>query len=447
MGTGALVLMLIVIVLVFVLRRKFILAPLLFGMLLLPFGQTFVIGGMHLFVGRILILAGLLRGVSSNSAGQPLLGGGFNIVDKFFALQFILRACAFVLRLPEFGAVANQIGLAWDTLGGYFLMRMLIQKEEDILRATKILSVIAAVLGATMLAEKFLGVNVYGFLKNVPIISEVRKGSIRAQGPFHHAILAGVFGATLLPLFFWLWKSRKARFLGLTGMIASTIITFTAASSTPASAYLAAVFAICMWPLRTTLRLIRWGIVFGILVLNFAMTAPVWWALEHIDLAGGSSGGHRAELIDNFVRHFGDWWLIGTSDNAKWGYEMWDQSNTYVNEGEQGGLMTFVCFTIVLYLAYKWVGVSRQSCKGHRSDEWFFWLLGATLFAHSVAFFGISYFDQTKFSWYLFLAMISAGTAPLIRARTPHQAELGEPAPEIIGEPTLDSWWQSDVLS
>src|SRR5262249_15970289 len=149
---------------------------------------------------------------------------------------------------------------------------------------------------------KLTGVNLYGILGGQRIVPEIRNGSIRAQGPFHHAILAGTFGATLVPLFYWLWKSKGSKFLGAAGMLASTVITVSATSSTPVSAYLAGVAAICLWPFRRNLRIFRWSIVLGIIVLNFVMKAPVWWALEHVDLAGGSAGQHRAELIDNFFR-------------------------------------------------------------------------------------------------------------------------------------------------
>jgi hypothetical protein len=52
------------------------------------------------------------------------------------------------------------------------------------------------------------------------------------------------------------------------------------------------------------------------------MKAPVWFLIARIDLAGGSSGYHRAMLIDTFLRHFGDWWLLGTKDAFSWGWDM-----------------------------------------------------------------------------------------------------------------------------
>ena len=435
LGVGVAVLAVLAIVLVLVVRRKLVLGPLMFAIVLLPFGQTLVLGGFHLFAYRILVLVGLLRAVTSRTSRGSLFGTGRNSLDTFFILWAIFRAMAFVLRFREMGAILNQAGFLWDAIGGYLLMRFLIQDDEDCLRLTKILSAIAAVLAVTMLYEKLYDVNLYGFLTAAPIIPEIRNGSIRAQGPFHHAILAGTFGATLLPLFIWLWMSKKARLLGLLGMLASTVITVTAASSTPVSAYLAAIISICCWPLRRSMRLIRWGFVIGVVMLNFAMHAPVWWALEHVDLAGGSAGEHRAELIDNFIRHFGDWWLIGTSDNASWGFEMWDISNQYVSEGEVGGLATFICFASMLYLGYKWIGISRGRSAPDRTREWQFWLLGATLFSNCVAFMGISYFDQTRFYWYALLALISVTTGPLVR-RTANvdnkqQSQAEQPAASV----------------
>jgi hypothetical protein len=163
------------------------------------------------------------------------------------------------------------------------------------------------------------------------------------------------------------------------------------------------------------MRLVRWGVVIAILGLNFMMHAPVWWVLAHIDLAGGSAGHHRAELVDNFVNHFGDWWLIGTKDYGDWGFLMKDISNQYVAEGEVGGLVSFVCIITVIALSFKRIGISRRLVQGNRQKEWYYWVLGAAFFSHSVAFLGIGYFDQTKHAWYALLAMIYAATATAIR--------------------------------
>jgi hypothetical protein len=420
LGTGVLVIMLVSLVVIFLVPRKYVMAPLMFGVFLVPAGETLVLGGVHLFVSRILILAGLIRVICSRWSQRNVLNHGYTSIDKVFTVRTIVRAVAFVLIYMEMGAVVNQVGFLWDALGGFFLMRLLIGDDLDVRRTIKILCGVAIVLSATMLYEKFTSVNVYGLIAGHSIVPEIRNGSIRAQGPFHHAILAGTFGATLLPLFVWLWRSKKDRFLAVLGMGASTAITFCSASSTPVSAFLAGILGICLWPLRSRMRTIRWGLVAAVLLLNIVMHAPVWWALEHVDLAGGSAGEHRAELLDNFVRHFGDWWLIGTKDNANWGFEMWDLSNQYIAEGELGGIIPFACLVIVITLAFKKLGRARKAVRGDREKEWYFWLLGAALFSHTVAFFGISYFDQTEHAWFALLAMIVAATACCTQGSVPN---------------------------
>lgn len=427
LGTGVLVLMLLAILLIFLVPRKYVLVPLLSGLFLLPFGQTLVVGGVHVFVTRILLLAGIIRAIVSRPRNGGWLGAGFNKIDGIFILWTVFRGLAFVITYGEMGAVINQMGFFWDALGGYFLIRTFVSDDEEVQRLFKTLAGIAIVLSAAMLYEKFFDFNLYSILTGTHLAPEIRNGSIRAQGPFHHAILAGTFGATLLPLFFWLWKSGKSKLLGIGGMLASTAITFSAASSTPVSAYLAAILAIALWPMRRNMRMIRWGMVVGIICLNFVMHAPVWYFLEHIDLAGGSAGQHRAELIDNFVHHFGDWWLVGTKDNAKWGFEMWDISNQYVAEGESGGLASFVCFVAILTMCFKRIGVSRKLAEG-TGREWYFWLLGTAFFSHCVAFLGISYFDQTRYAWYALAGSILVATA---------EAAATEPVPEHPLETTL----------
>jgi hypothetical protein len=414
MGTPLLMVLLLLVLLILLVRRKFILCPLMFGLFLLPFGQTLVILGFHLYASRILIATAFARVLATRSPDKPLLGAGFNSLDKLFIIWAIVRATAFILQHRQMGAVYNQLGFFWDALGGYFLMRFLIQDDDDCLQVIKVLSSIAAILGVTLLYEHLHGVNLYEVLNGKPIFTDIRNGSYRAKGPFHHAILAGTFLATLFPLFVWLWKSKALRFMALVSLFASLLGIFSTASSTPIGSLLAGMGAIFTWPMRRNMRMIRWGIVVGLILLNFAMHASIWWALMHIDFAGGSAGQHRAELIDSFVNHFGEWWLIGTKDNANWGFEMWDTSNQYLKEAQVGGLAAVICFLGMLYVGYRWIGIARNANADDHQKELYLWFLGAALFSHTVGFFGICYFDQTGFSWYALLAIICTATAPYI---------------------------------
>jgi hypothetical protein len=95
---------------------------------------------------------------------------------------------------------------------------------------------------------------------------------------------------------------------------------------------------------------------------------------------------------------------------------MWDTSNQYVAEGESGGLAAFILFILLISYSFGKLGRARKAVEGDRNREWYFWLIGCALFSHVVGFFGISYFDQTRMSWFALLVIILAATAPVLAA-------------------------------
>src|SRR5208283_193587 len=169
------------------------------------------------------------------------------------------------------------------------------------------------------------------------------------------------------------------------------------------------------------------------------MKAPVWFVISHIDIVGGNSSYQRAFLIDQFIRHFGDWWLLGTFQSDSWGFDMWDHTNQFVAEGESGGLATLICFIAMISVSFGMLGKARKAVEGDNEKEWMVWILGAALFAHVVGYFGISYFDQTRVAWFALLAMISAATAPILasQAATETVSAGGFLAPRFGNRPAL----------
>jgi hypothetical protein len=414
-----LIAMLIAMILIFLLPRKYVIWPFLSTAFLVPLGQSILVGGLHFFVIRLIILTVAVRMLASAfSSPDGIFGKRLGVFDVVFLLWAFFRALAGVLVFSfNSGALVYQSGFLLDAIGGFFVLRYLIRDDEDIYRAIRAFAAISIVIAGCMLFEKVHQVNVFGLLGGVRPAPEIRNGSVRSQGPFEHELLAGSFGATLLPLFFLLWKSGKSRVLGIFGAIAATVMVLTSASSTPVLAYGAALIGICAWPLRRLMRPVRWGIVAALLLLNMVMKAPVWFVIMHIDVVGGSSGYHRARLVNDFILHFRDWWLMGTTENSRWGFNMWDLCNQYVAEGQLGGLATFICFIALICICFSKIGTARKAVEGDRAKEWYFWLLGVTLFSHIIAFFGISYFDQTRVSWFALLAMIQVATAPHVFAR------------------------------
>jgi hypothetical protein len=432
--------MILSIILIFVLPRNRIVVPLLFMTFLSPWAQQVYVGGVHLFVPRILILIALFRVAFKNpNAPASRFAGGWNGVDAVFALWVIFRAMAFIIVYKgDSGAIIYEGGFIWDIMGAYILLRMLVQTEEDVTRVMKIFAVVAIVCGLTMLNEKVRAQNVFGYLGSLPVTPEIREGSVRAQGPFAHPILAGTFGVTLVPLWWWLWYSRKARVLAALGFIGSTLMMISCASSTPLFAYLAALIGLAMWPLRNRMRLTRWGVVGLLVSLHMVMKAPVWMLIARVDLIAGNSGYHRAELIDQCIRHFSDWWLVGTNLVSTFGDDMWDLSNQFVAEAETGGLLTFILFVMIISRSFSRIGTARKLVAGEAKEgtqprqEWFMWLLGIALFTHVVSYFGISYYDNIKIYWCAFLAIVVAATEPILATQ-----KVSQDVPESPGHYAL----------
>jgi len=430
MSFTVLALMFLVIPLVLALPRKYAIAPFLLFVFLTPIEQQFYVGGLHFFAQRIVILCGCLRLFWAKApAGGSIFGGGINRIDKVFLWWAIARATAFTLRFHDGGALANQIGFIWDTVGGYFLVRYLIQDEDDIRRTAKVLAVIAVVMAGCMVYEQRTLVNPFALLMGGKVHPDVRYGRVRCRGIFAQQILASAFGGTLVPLFCWLWKGGKSKIGAIAGLTASSLITWTASSSTGISAYLMGAGVLCMWPIRRHMRVVRWSIVAAILGLTMMMKAPLWYIMARVDFVGGSTGWDRAYLVDQFVRHFTDWFLLGT-DSAVWGDFTWDLCNQFVAEGSQGGIVAFVLFIALVALCFQRIGIARKAAEGDLRREKMLWMLGALVAAHVAGFFGISYFDQSKVWWFATLAMISAATTGV------------KPAPAIkrIPEPEWNRW-------
>jgi len=420
-------------VLILVLPRKYVIGPLLLATFLLPLGQQFVTGGVHWQAPRIIVMVALVRMIVSRSASRTLLANGFNGVDwALFGCGLSQMVAMLLLYSFDPGVVYNQFGFLIDFIGSYCVVRAFIETEEDIYRALKWMAFITVILAVGMIREQMTLENIFGVIGGTRLIPDVRENRIRSMGVFQHSIIAGCFAATLLPLFFLLWKNGKARIAAICGVAGCTAMTITSNSSTPLLAYVAGIGAVCLWPLRARMQLVRRGSVAMLLVLQLVMIAPVWFLIARIDLTGGSSGYHRAELVDQFINHFRDWWLVGTKDAGTWGYDMWDQQNQFVNIGETGGILALVLFLLVITKLYKRLGEARRLVEG-TEQEWLLWFLGAALFAHLSAFFGVNYFDQSKLSFYMLLAMISAATTSVFQTAEENEAE--DAARELAPEP------------
>ena len=433
---GALV---IAIVLVFLLPRQFVLLPLLFLTIVTPLSQGLMIFSLNFSVLRIMVMVGWIRLFGELLVNPAAVKFRLNSLDKVFFMWGVSSVVTFSVLWSSWGAFIHQMGFLYNAFGVYFLMRVLIRDPDDVDRVTKIFAMICGVLAILMVCEQVTGKNPLNVIGGIHDSVVLRGDRLRSQAGFGHAILAGVFGATLFPLFVGLWsKGGRSRATAFVGLVASSVIVFTAASSTPVLAYLAGIGALCIWPFRERMRVIRWGVIASLVTLHIVMNAPVWALIARVGVVTGSTGYHRYRLVDEFITRIGTWWLFGTKDYWKWDWNMWDTTNQYVAIGWSGGLITLILFFAIIWRAFQSLGVARKAAKDRAKVEFPLWAMCCGLFSHLVAFMGIAYFDQTVVAWYVLLAMIPAATMGAIETS---RAQPQPPADvEVVDEPVPE--WQ-----
>lgn len=397
-------------ILIVLLPRRLALVPLMVGTCYLTLGQNVDILGLNFYAFRILILAGWARLVIRREIPFVKL----NTIDKLIVLWMTSSIVTYTLLYQTTAALINRFGLAYNSLGLYFLFRLLIRDLEEF---NKVLTMIAAIiipLAALMLFEHWSGKNVFSYFGGVNAISEFRVGQFRSQGPFRHPILAGTFGATLMPLMVQLWWQERSRSLAFLAIIASSIIVISSHSRGPLMAFLFGILGLVAWRFRRYMKVIRWGILVALLSLHFIiMKAPVWFLFARISQLTGGSGWYRAYLIDQAIAHFGEWWMVGTKDTASWmpftlTEDKADITSQFIGEAVNGGLLTLILFVLIIMYSFKCIG---QSINRYQNSSFnikiLLWAMGAALFSHVMSFFSVGYFDQIVVVLFLLLAGIS----------------------------------------
>jgi hypothetical protein len=394
--------------LLLLLPRRRALIPLVLMTCYMTFGQQVVLMSFHFTMLRVVVLVGLVR---------VLVRGELRAVrwlrmDTLVVFWVLTIVCIYTMLWQSTGAFVNRLGFAYDSLGLFFICRSLIVDIEDINYVCKIFAMALVPVAICMCVEKMTGQNPFFIFGGVPKMTELRNGVVRCQGPFRHPILAGTFGAIWVPLFVGLLRQGGANAVraGI-GIISATGITVLSGSSGPVATLMVSVVALLFWPMKKQLRLVRWGVVAGLLMLQLAMQAPIWFIFAKINILSGSTGWHRAHLIDRTVAHFSEWWLLGAKSVEPWGVWAGDVTNQYVIQGITGGLLGLVLFLAIIISAFTSVGMALKRSEG---SHWMLWTIGCTLLAHSVTFLSVSYFDQNIVNWYLILAMCCA-TRPILR--------------------------------
>lgn len=373
-------------------------------------GQGTQVGSFNFPIIRIVLGIGLLR---IFVRGEWRLGA-INQIDWLVVAFCCWALISSLFHKDPSAALKFALGFIYNVGGLYFLVRSLCRSLGEAERLFVIVAALIVPVAVAMLFEKRTGHNLFSLLGSVPVNAAVRNGSIRAQGPFGHAILAGTVGAVTLPLMVGIFRSYRK--VAVVGMAACFAMIFSSASSGPILSVSAAISALAMWKWRYMMRTFRWLAILVYVGLDVVMQAPPYYLIGRIDLTGGSTGWHRARLIESALSHLDEWWLVGTDytrhwmpTGVSWSSDHTDITNYYIKMGVMGGLPLMLLLIGLFITGFSYVGKARKGRVDFtKQTEFLVWSLGASLFAHAATCISVSYFDQSFLFLYLTLATISS---------------------------------------
>lgn len=383
---------------VFVLPLKYAFAPFVLAACTLP-DLVILDVGPNLTLTRMLILACLLR---ATLLGQ-LRWSPRNPVDLLFAAWAVWAVLSAFGHNPKgHNPFTVRASMAFDFLGPYIYARTFLFDHETIVRFSKFMVLCMVVLAGLMAYEKATTINIpWTIAAGNEANALSREGRVRAGGPFKHPILAGTVGACSAICMAFLFREKQRR--AALGLVACGVVVYSSASSGPIMTLAVGLGALAMWRWRSHLRTIRSMAILAIIALHVVMNAPVWYLIARLDLAGGSTGWHRAELISKALEHFDRWWLMGTDYTRDWFYygiawdsEMVDITNLYIQMGVRGGLLLMLLFIAILLVSFRMLGKRMAELRfAEDPNEFRLWCFGSALFAHCVTFISVTYFDQS----------------------------------------------------
>lgn len=394
------------------LPRKWAPLPLILGATYIPIDDQIELGPLHFTTVRILIAACFIRVAMR---GERIVGGWKRLDYLMVAWAGIIVLATLFHRNPGEQMITS-FGVIYDGFGIYLLFRIFLRDFSDLRRVFRMVCIVMMPIGIGMLIERHTGMDVLAQLFGGSHWVEYRNGHYRAHGPFIHAILAGTIGATCLPMAVYLWRvDRNASLMGLFG---TTAVVYASGSSGPIMTMLTCIAAMILWHKRRYLRMICWTGIVALFLLNFIMNDPVYYLIARIDITGGSTGYHRAALIQSAINHFGEWWLAGTDYTRHWmpsgiaaTPNHTDITNQYIAMGVMGGFGLMSVFIWVMAASFVAVARARKALRLQNApsmDQFLVWVLGAILFGHVTTFLTISYFGQATTFLYLLIGIIGS---------------------------------------
>ena len=374
--------------------------------------QEVIVSGFHFFAQRIILLAGFIRILARRELQKVVL----NKMDWVLLVYTLFTAVVVGVRV---GVWQEQAGSLYNILLSYFLFRSLVPTWEDVQALLPKLAILIIPFAMCMVYESLTGTNVFLGMGGQGT-SWMREGRYRCIGSFRGPHTAGIFGASLVPLFISTYFDHTQRRVAAVGLVAAVAIIYTANSSGPLMCLLSGLVGLAFWPLRKSMKQVRWGIVASLVGLGLVMNAPIWYIVAKVSEITGGDGWYRSYLMEQCFNHISDWWLLGTDNTGAWGATQmpWggaDLCNLYVSCAAGAGLGGLFLLILFLTRCFSYLGFSLKTARNiEPKAERLLWCLGCVLFAHVCTLFSVTYWDQLFVTWWGFLAMISSVTTDLL---------------------------------
>ena len=385
-------------------KRNKAVYPFVLATVFLPSAQRLVIAGADFSMLRLLILAGMARVFMKNEVS----GLRWRKLDTLVAAWCLVSAAAYILLWANVSQLVFRVGQLYDVLGMYLYFRIVVRSWGDVEGVVRFTIKLMPLLLFLFFIEKSTGKNPFHFL-GANEWAAVRHGEVRVQGAFPHAILAGTYFAALMPLVAARYYRRGGKLDAIIGAFLILGLVYLCRSSTPLVGVTAAIIGLVGWRFRRSMRTIRWSTLGILFALHMVMKAPVWHLISRMSFSRGSTSYHRFLLIDNAIRRFGEWMVIGIKDTAHWGHAQGDLTNQYVREGARGGFLALILFVWALWEAFKLAGRLWRTVEKSKAQRALAWGLGVSLFAQALMFLSISITHSQQNMAIFFFVLASLG--------------------------------------
>jgi len=378
------------------------------------------LGTIDFSVGRIVILVLFVRCLTDN---RLLKAFHWSRLDTYVTLCMAIQVGIYCLTRPSMAALENRGGFVMDTWFIYITFRMAMTEKAALISFIRWIGVILVPLA-------FLGVmeSVTRWRPFVPLrvfrpwdtpveaatgVESLRWGLARAVGPFSHPIMFGACFLTFLPLV-WALRHDRGQWRHW-AYFCAPILLIGALSSMSSNSWImamAVLFCLVMEKFKPWVKPVLILIVLGCALLQVVSTRPFYHVLASRANIVGGVWWQRVVLIDEAVKDFDKWWLLGYGGrDPEWAIRLsgghTDVNNEYILAGVEYGMAGIIGLCLVLAAAFHGL-VLRYRQTNDELLHSIYWAFGTILVGTMAVWMGVSYFGQPRLLFHAILGILGS---------------------------------------